>query len=84
MHDFFPSIWKDKIAALPCVATLALPIAPNVDAELLTCIVCNRGEGRAGEVPEWLLTMRNPNERKTVGLHERCRERSQLKAKEAM
>jgi hypothetical protein len=75
MHDPFPSIWQDTIAGLPPVSSVTLSLAPNVDCEPLSCFVCH-GVGTLG--PEWLVTLRGQGERKIVGLHEACRQRSEV------
>lgn len=77
MHDPFPSLWRDKLCRLPALNRFALPMSPNTDCELLTCIVCRRGEKDANEAPEWLVTMRNPGQRVVAGLHEACRARTE-------
>jgi hypothetical protein len=72
MHDPFPTVWGDKIAALPPLTSGTFKLTPNVyPPEDVTCVACH------GRGPEWLLTMRSPSATITSGLHEECRRRSQ-------
>ncbi len=71
MHDPFPSIWGDKLRALPPATTATFAITPNAyPPEDVTCVACH------GRNPEWLLTMRTGSSTITSGLHEECRARS--------
>ena len=79
MHNPFPQIWKDEIAALPPVSELTIAIVPNHEAERLSCIVCNLGHEERGRAPEWTVLLRSPYESVNKGLHERCRKRSERK-----
>jgi hypothetical protein len=73
MHDPFPSIWGDRIAALPPVEGVTLKLSPNIyPPDDVTCVACH------GRWPEWLVTMRTPSSTITSGLHERCREKSEV------
>lgn len=71
MHDPFPSIWGDKIAALPPLTRVSLVLTPNTyPPDDVTCVACH------GERPEWLVTMRSRSATIIGGLHEECRRRS--------
>ena len=73
MHDPFPEMWRKAMSKLPNALPLVLHPQRNIDAENLSCIICDLGaEDRP---PEWIVTVRSYNSTITKGLHEYCRSR---------
>ncbi len=80
MHDPFPALWADRMAALPDDAPdYRLRPTRNLLSEHLSCIVCGRGDDVTRDAPEWIVAMRSPYESITRGLHEACRARGEAK-----
>jgi len=76
MHNPIPTVWQERIAALPYPEPLAFRLQLNTEREHLSCIVCGQGADERWDPTEWLVHMRSPEARMVKGLHEECRRRN--------
>jgi hypothetical protein len=73
MVDLWKQAWTNRVKALPRPEPLELFPVPNVDAEMLACVICGQGSDERGSPTEWLVTMSATDATVTRGLHESCR-----------
>jgi hypothetical protein len=71
MTDLWRQAWGNRLRSLPTPVPLQVIPYKNLDGEMLSCMICNRGE--SGSPPEWLVTLSASDMTVVKGLHEACR-----------